>query len=140
MGRPNEQDLKKVLDFGAEIIKRLQDAKNLNDIPAVIVPGTRPYRDELRRSRLGMLGSEPAALITREELCTKCGICAEVCPNAAITLGSAVETRKEACIRCYACIKNCATNARVRVNPFFAKEAKWLHDTFPDRKEPKTYM
>jgi hypothetical protein len=30
--------------------------------------------------------------------------------------------------------------ARVMVHPFFAKEAKWLHDDFPDRKEPETYQ
>lgn len=139
-GRPDEQDLKKAMDFGAEIRRKLQTAKSLDDIPALVVPGTRPYRDELRRSRVGMLGTEPAAPITREELCTRCGKCVEVCPNAAIKLGPAVETRKEACIRCYACIKNCPTHARVMVHPFFAKEAKWLHDTFPERKDPEIYL
>ena len=139
-GRPDEQDLKKALDFGVEIRKRLLDARSLEDIPPVIVPGTRPYRDEFRKSRSGKPGAEPPAPITKEELCTKCGICVEVCPNAAITLGSTVEMRKEACIRCYACIRSCPMNARVMIHPFFAKEAKWLHDDFPDRKEPETFQ
>ena len=110
------------------------EAKSLEDISPVTVPGNHPYRERFRKL------SEPVAPTTKEELCTKCGKCAQVCPTAAITIGPTVETRKDACIRCYACIKNCPTSARVMQDPFFEKEAKWLHDTFPDRKEPETFL
>ena len=139
-GCPDSSDLKKAREFGAKIKEKLQAAKSVGDIPPVTVPGIRPYREEFRKSRAVKPGTEPAAPITKEELCTRCGKCVEVCPNAAITIGSTVETQRQACIRCYACIKNCQTGARVMVHPFFAREAKWLHDDFPERKEPETFL
>lgn len=138
-GRPDGSDLEKAREFGAKIKEKLLAAKNVGDISPVTVPGIRPYRDEFRKSRAAKPGTEPAAPITKQDLCTRCGKCAEVCPNEAITIGSTIETRRDACIRCYACIKNCPTGARVMVHPFFAREAKWLHDDFPDRKEPETF-
>jgi ferredoxin len=139
-GRPDASDLRKAREFGAKIREKLLAAKNMGEIQSVTVPGVRPYRDEFRKSRAAKPGTEPAAPITREEQCTMCGICAEVCPNAAIAIGSAVETNRQACIRCYACIKNCPTGARVMTHPFFEREAKWLHDDFPERKKPETYL
>ena len=138
-GRPDASDLRKAREFGAKIREKLLAAKNLGNIPHVVVPGIRPYRDEFRKSRAAKPGTEPAAPLTKQEVCTMCGKCVEVCPNAAITIGSAVETQRLACIRCYACIKNCPTGARVMVHPFFEREAKWLHDDFPERKEPETF-
>jgi ferredoxin len=66
------------------IREKLIAAKSLVDVSAVIVPGIRPYRDHFQRIRASMIATEPAVPITREELCIKCGKCAEVCPNAAI--------------------------------------------------------
>jgi len=139
-GRPDDLDLKKAREFGSKIREKLLTANKVEGLTLVAVAGNRPYRDEFRLSRAAKPGTEPAAPITVEETCTKCGKCAEVCPNAAITIHSTVETQKQACIRCYACIKNCPTGARVMTHPFFAKEAKWLHDAFPDRKEPETFL
>jgi ferredoxin len=139
-GRPDASDLRIAREFGARIKVKLLAAENIGDIPPVTVPGVRPYRDEFRKSRAAKPGTEPAAPITREDLCTKCGRCAEACPTEAIRIAPTVETRRDACIRCYACIKSCPTGARVMIHPFFAREAKWLHDAFPERKEPETYL
>jgi ferredoxin len=139
-GRPDASDLKIAREFGAGIKEKLLAVKEIGDVSPVTVPGSRPYRDEFRKSRTAKPGTDPAAPITREDLCTKCGRCAEVCPTEAIKLASTVETRRDACIRCYACIKSCPTGARVMTHPFFAREAKWLHDDFPERKEPETYL
>ncbi len=139
-GRPDESDLRKAREFGEKIREKLLAAKNIDDVPPVTVPGVRPYRDEFRKSRAPKPGAEPAAPITREELCTKCGKCVEACPNEAMTIASVVETSRRACIRCYACIKSCPTGARAMTHPFFAREAQWLHDAFPERKEPETYL
>jgi ferredoxin len=139
-GRPDVSDLRKAREFGIKIRDKLLASKNIDDISPVTVPGVVPYRDEFRKSRAPKPGAEPAAPITKEELCTKCGKCFEVCPNEAITIGTAVETNRQACMRCYACIKCCPTGARVMIHPFFSKEARWLHDTFLERKEPETYL
>ena len=139
-GRPDVSDLTKAREFGTQIRDKLLASKNIDDISPVTVPGVRPYRDEFRKSRAPKPGAEPAAPNTKNELCTKCGNCVEACPNEAITIGTAVETNRQACMRCYACIKYCLTGARVMSHPFFAREARWLHDTFPERKEPETYL
>jgi len=137
-GRPDASDLNMARELGERVRARLM-ANNLDAIPAVTVPGVRPYRDEFRKSRAAKPGVAPAAPITVEEKCNKCGRCAEVCPNEAIRIAATVATDNYACIRCHACIKACPTGARVMTHPFFAREAKWLHDTFPERKEPETY-
>ena len=72
--------------------------------------------------------------------CAQSAASVSVYPNAAITNDSAFETNRQACIRCYTCIKSCTTGARVMIHPFFAREARWLHDTFPERKEPEKYL
>jgi ferredoxin len=138
-GRPDAPDLKAARELGEEVKAKLKTVKKLDDLATVTVPGMRPYRDEFRKSRAVKPGHEPAAPITVEEKCTKCGRCAEVCPNEAIKVKATVETDKYACIRCHACVKACPTGARVMTHPFFAREAKWLHDTFPERKNPETY-
>ncbi len=139
-GRPDASDLRIAKDFGVRIRGKLLAVENIGDTPPVTVPGVRPYRDEFRKSRAAKPGMEPAAPITKEELCSKCGVCAEVCPNEAVNIASTVETQRYACMRCYACIRSCPTGARVMTHPFFAREAKWLHDNFPERKEPETYL
>lgn len=140
VGRPDISDLRKAREFGTQIRDKLSASKNIDDVSPVTVPGVRPYRDEFRKSRTPKPGTEPAAPITKDEWCTKCGKCIEVCPNAAISNDSAYETNRQACIRCYACIKNCPTGARIMTHPFFAREARWLHDTFPERKAPEIYL
>ena len=139
-GRPDASDLAKAFAFGEKIRGKLSTAASIEDVPRVTVPGVRPYRDEFRRSRAVKPGTEPAAPVTRVELCTMCGRCAGVCPNGAVRIGASVETDRYSCIRCFACIRGCPTGARVMTHPFFAREARWLHDTFPERKEPETYL
>jgi ferredoxin len=139
-GRPDASDLKKAREFGVRIEEKLLASKILDAISHVTVPGVRPYRDDFRKSRAAKPGTEPAAPITKEDLCIKCGKCVEVCPNEAIKIGSTVVTQRQACIRCYACIKSCPMGARMMTHSFFEREAMWLHSTFPNRKEPETFL
>ena len=76
---------------------------------------------------------------TEEELCLKCGRCAEACPTAAITIEDVVSTEEEACIWCCACVKSCPTDARV-MRPHTYKVSEWLHTNHSSWKEPETYL
>jgi ferredoxin len=131
--RPDEKDLKKVLEFGEKIQATMEEYRGSEDVPRLQVPGNHPYKARGQRS-------EAISPITKEEQCILCGQCAEVCPTAAITINTEVVTQREACIHCCACVKNCPSNARVMEHPRIRKIAIWLSMNFSERKEPEIYL
>ena len=136
-GRPDELDKAKTVEFGKEVREKLLKENSILDLSAVVFPGNRPYRDPFPSGRERPQSSSPGTI---EEKCTKCGRCEEVCPAAAITIGSSVDTKKEDCIKCYACIKNCPTGARVMRDQWFVSHTKILHDNLIKRREPETFL
>jgi ferredoxin len=77
--------------------------------------------------------------VTREAACTVCGMCASVCPTAAITINDSVTTEIALCIRCCACIKACPEEARVMEDDMFKKIVSWLKENCSVRKEPQLF-
>ena len=136
-GRPDEFDKEKSVEFGKEVREKLLKENSILDLAAVAFPGNRPYREPFPTGRERPRPSSPD---TFEEKCTKCGRCEEVCPAAAITIGSSVDTKKEDCIKCYACIKSCPTGARVMRDQWFVSHTKVLHDNLVKRREPETFL
>ncbi|MBQ5880200.1 MAG: 4Fe-4S binding protein, partial [Bacteroidaceae bacterium] len=55
--------------------------------------------------------------ITDKARCTACGLCAKVCPVAAISTECSTETAGS-CIKCSACVKACPQRARTLPTPF----------------------
>ncbi|RLG70017.1 MAG: ferredoxin [Methanobacteriota archaeon] len=45
------------------------------------------------------------------DLCACCGVCAAVCPVAAITVSKHFEVDQERCVSCGNCVKTCPTGA-----------------------------
>jgi len=132
-GRPDADDLEKAVEFGRKIKEKMRGVSEPQDIPSLKVPGNHPYREGMRAT------SEPIEPVTREDLCIKCGKCADVCPTSAVTVGNVVTTKADACIRCCACVKNCPTGARV-MRPRMQQASKWLHTNYSERREPETYL
>jgi ferredoxin len=58
---------------------------------------------QVRRSR-------PVAAVD-DALCTRCGICASICPNEAIVIEQAVRIDEERCLGCGACVQQCPSSA-----------------------------
>ena len=81
----------------------------------------------------------PVAPVTKEDLCTLCGTCADVCPTAAISINGSVDTTIERCIRCCACIKNCPEDARAVEDSMWKDIAVWLNENCGTRKEPQIF-
>ncbi len=132
-GRPDEQDLKTAWALGALIRAALEEYGDPRDIPPLQVPGTSPYKERGH----SLEGISP---ITREDHCTLCGMCVEVCPTAALTMNTRVMTKPEACIRCCACVKHCPTHARIMTHPRIKKIADWLSTDYRKRREPESYL
>lgn len=131
-GRPDDADLKKARDFGAQVREKMQQLHSLAQLPALQVPGNFPYRD----------GIQPASISpdTHTDICTLCGECARICPTQVIVVDDTVQTDTTGCIRCSACIKACPTGARFWDVPKIHEIAVFLHTKHAAPKEPETFL
>jgi ferredoxin len=132
LGRPDRNDLGKARKFGESIRKKLETMDSFDTDAVLQVPGKYPFRERTKRP--------PVSPITREDVCIKCGQCAEVCPVGAITIADTVVTDPTICLRCLACVKNCPTGARCMEDPGVRQAAKRLNETCSARKEPEIFM
>jgi len=132
-GRPDDSDRDKAHEFGRAIREKLDGVAGVDKFQPLKVPGNRPYRERGERSN-------DVAPTTKEDICIKCGRCAEVCPVAAITIGDTVDTNPALCTFCSACVKNCPADARVWEHPRILQATEWLYTNFSERKEPEIYL
>ena len=128
-GRPDGEDVKKAMDFGAKVMEKI---KGLDEIPALEVPGDRPYR------KGG--GGDPRSPETDPDSCILCGMCARVCPTGCVEVTDVVETDKTKCTACTACVQNCPTGARHWEHEGILGAAKWLSTEHGARKEPEGFL
>jgi ferredoxin len=131
-GRPDGQDVQKAQGLGAKIKDTVAALQSVDDVTDFEVPGSFPYEAG---------GARPMAVspVTREEVCTRCETCADVCPNGAVSIDAHVATEIERCIRCCACIKNCPTGARVMAEGKWKDVANWLTENCSTWKAPQVF-
>jgi ferredoxin len=130
-GRPDSKDVQAAILFGARIRQKIAALHTADDSNDLQVPGRFPYEGGPR-----VMAVSP---LTNESACTLCGMCASVCPVAAIAIDEGVTTKTRLCIRCCACVKNCPTGARVWEDSTMQTIAKWLNEHCSVRKEPKIF-
>lgn len=131
-GRPDGLDVHKANDFGARITTRIKALPSLDTLVDLEIPGRFPYESTGARD----MAVSP---VTKEDLCTLCGICESVCPTAAISVEGIVRSEINLCIRCCACIKSCPTGARVMEDSTWNSIAIWLKENCGKRKEPQIF-
>lgn len=126
--RPDDEDIKKALEFGKVIREKLEGGTYSHDIE---VKGNFPYKAEMPKM---VFAPEP------NENCVDCGSCASVCPTGAIDIDNHRKIVPEKCIRCYACVRTCRFNGRELVGNPLAKILNFLETTCLDRKEPEIFI
>ena len=76
--------------------------------------------------------------LTDMEKCTKCGICAKVCPLGSISFEDFSEV-SGICIKCQACVVKCPEGAKYFDDAAFLSHVKMLEQNFTRRSEPECY-
>lgn len=132
VGRPDAADLERAEDFGRRLGERVATLVEADQVPALAVPGDRPYKE--RKAR------EPVEFIAVSDDCVQCGLCAQVCPVEAIDSEDSRVTDLVKCIRCCACIKVCPQQARSLMPSWIMDAATWLTTNCADRKEPEFFF
>ena len=138
-GRPDADDLAKIAEFGEMVAKKVAD---MTEIPAKIeVRGDDPVTAYY--TPLGTDG-KPAVFLkakpkTDPEKCTKCGICATVCPMGSIPK-DAPDTCTGICIKCHACIKACPAGAKYFDDEAFLSHVEMLKQNYQRRAEAEWFI
>lgn len=132
MGRPDDKDLVVAREFGERAGGRLLEFAESGKALSLEVPGGTPYKEQKPQADFSP--------VTREDLCTLCGTCAELCPTGAIVVDGRVITDAPACIHCHACVKGCPEGARVMEAEPIKLITAWLLANCMDRREPEIFI
>ena len=122
-GRPDEEDARRLAQFGRVIRDRLTEPN---------APPLSLAKKELLRP-FGGLPVHPRA----GKACTGCGKCASLCPVGAIPSRDPSQTLETLCITCMRCVAVCPVHAR-RLSPLVVKLAgRKLKKKCARRQEPE---
>lgn len=120
-GRPDEADKKELVQFSGKILEKMKSNSAYNELK---LPGNYPYREYKGLPLKPKTG----------KACTKCGLCARVCPVGAISLKDPKKTDANLCISCMRCISVCPSKAR-KINPLLVKVASKKMEAVCEKKK-----
>lgn len=136
-GRPNGEDRAAAAEFARKTALTLRGREH--PIP-VTVPGREPIGAYY--TPLGLDG-EPARFLkarpkTDPEQCTRCGLCAAVCPMGSIPREEPTECTG-ICIKCQGCIRECPAGAKYFDDEAFLSHRAMLEQNYIRRRENEFY-
>lgn len=111
-GRPDTADLSLAEHFALRIAQKLEECPDPAALSPVQVRGESPVRPYyLPRDRQGAPINILKVKPKTSDACTKCGLCAEICPMGSISREDPSEY-VGICIKCGACQKKCPEGAK----------------------------
>lgn len=136
-GRPNAEDRAAAAEFARKTALTLRGREH--PIP-VMVPGREPIGAYY--TPLGLDG-EPARFLkakpkTDPDQCTRCGLCAAVCPMGSIPREEPTECTG-ICIKCQGCIRECPAGAKYFDDEAFLSHRAMLEQNYIRRRENEFY-
>jgi ferredoxin len=131
-GRPDPNDLALAEAFGERIREKVLSAPSVDEIPEVTLPGCRPYRSDPTLWQVDFIDVGDG--------CTRCGVCAEVCPVGAIDPDDSAVIDTTRCITCCACIRRCPEGIRTMKPGLVQEAAVRLSTLYAGRKEPEVFV
>ena len=136
-GRPNGEDRAAAAEFARKTALTLRGREH--PIP-VMVPGREPIGAYY--TPMGLDG-EPARFLkakpkTDPEQCTRCGLCAAVCPMGSIPREEPTECTG-ICIKCQGCIRECPAGAKYFDDEAFLSHRAMLEQNYIRRRENEFY-
>ncbi|MEG2185178.1 MAG: EFR1 family ferrodoxin [Cloacibacillus sp.] len=128
-GRPDARDITAIDEFAARVVSKIE-AASAGALMPVEVKGGRPY------CQYNGAPLKPSA----DASCTKCGICADGCPVAAIPHDAPETTDEARCITCMRCIDQCPSHSRSLNKQMHAMAEKAFAMKNAERKEPEMFL
>lgn len=136
--RPDTQDLNIVQEYAAKIAQKIENQRKL---PALNVPGNKPYRPyylpiKEDGQRVNILKVTPQT----KSNCINCQICVKVCPMGSICPDD-VTSMQGICIKCGACEKKCPVQAKYFTDEGYLWHKNEIEEKYSSsRKEPELYL
>lgn len=136
-GRPDTQDLQRCTEFAhltAEKIRR-------DDFSKPVFKGVPyPYRQhfqpkDAQQNKFDIRKVKPLT----SSSCTRCGLCASVCPMGSISTTDYTEVTG-ICIKCGACVKRCPARAKHFDDPNYNYHKDELEQKYQRRAEPEWFL
>ncbi len=124
--RPNPDDLEQARSFGEESLKLIKGNKRHQ----INLAGNIPF-GEIRRAPF---------VPETDDRCTQCGLCARLCPTAAIDPTNASNTDAALCISCARCIEYCPVNARKFAGALYEKSQANFKKQYASKKEIELFF
>lgn len=136
-GRPDADDLEKAETFANLVSEKL----HYNNFSRPYMKGTPyPYRQhyqpmDAQQQRFDIRKVKPSTTLD----CTKCSLCATLCPMGSIDPDSPSEV-KGICIKCGACVKRCPRHAKHFADPNYLYHKTQLEETYQRRAEAEWFV
>ena len=130
-GRPTTQEFADLAAFGVKLAdKAAAIAEGRLAYTPAQLPGNNPvgpYYKPLEADGVTPANFMKAKPVLHAELCTKCGICAAVCPMGSISAEDpAIVTG--ICVKCHACINKCPTGTRYFDNASLTSHIRYVYE------------
>lgn len=109
-GHPNEEDDRIIKELVNRVLKKIA-AGSPEAIPlSELAYQSKEVHAEMEKMTLEIAKGHMPKREINKDLCTECGVCAEICPVQAIMLSPYPEFG-ENCICCFQCVQNCPEEA-----------------------------